>query len=911
MRIQRISAARIGRIHSLDTGSDPLPGLVVFLGPNESGKSSLFHLLSSALYGFSPASRDRNPLSPWSGDPIEARLTIRLDDGETLEVHRRLLSSGWGRLTRGDRESELGNRPLDFVEHVPRGLYAQVYALALADLAGLRNESWDAVQDRLVESMGAGDLRPVRVVAEELEAEAEALWRPDRRGRPLVRRLQEEVRELRERRREAAERDAVARERARGLSALEGELEEVRRRRQEVREEEERLAGLVPLRRQLGRIEELVTAAGDRAELEGLPTDPVTRLADLQSEVEALRARSAALEAAAEGPRRRLEAFGELQGAVLEREEEVGEAVEAARRMRDDRERMRDLALVTRKLVKEVAPAAVALFAAPLTPEEAEEIRTFDVDDLRGRLAQAHRARSIRQAREEAARAAAGEEDEDGREEGGQGPQGRLLPIPWWSLLVAALALTALGLIGNRPLLFVGAAAALAGAAVLFWGERASRRSLSQGRTRILEEARRGISAARKAEEEAIHQARDPLRFLPVRPEILMDPEPEVADRLEVLQNVLGRYHERAREVLELRERVTTRAVRLRRLMEELGMDTRARGESWTRLQDALLKAREARDGSRGAREALEGVEAARTEVEGALSGAEARLSSLRSLLEDLGGGNVNQGVARAEERLRALRSATELREELERAHPDLEDRIEEIRRLEAEGARWIREGSPPEGPRLEGERLQARAEELSGQLAELREEIRQLERAETVERIDGAIHERMHRLEAALRDRDRKLLLARLVREAERRFREEHQPDLLRRASEHLEAITGGRYHRLLLGEDGPRTVFVRGGGSAYPLRVEHPLSTGTREQVYLSLRLAILDHLDEGHERLPVFLDETLVNWDRPRRERALDRLASLSSRRQFFIFTCHEEMARSLEGRGARVLGLEPGG
>lgn len=905
MKIERIQDGRIGRVQGLDTGPEPLPGLVVLFGPNESGKSSVFQLLCSALYGFSPAARDRNPLSPWSGDPIEVRLALRTDAGELVEVHRRLLSSGWGRFTSGDREAELGNRPLDLLDHVPRALYTQLYALTLSDLAGLRGESWDAVQDRLVEAMGARDLRPVRVVAEELEAEAEGLWRPDRRGRPLVRRLQEEIRELRERRTEAMERDVVARERARTVAALEVELEEVRQQRQELREREERLSMLVPLRRQLIRIDELRRTAGDTSDLEGIPADPVTRLADLQAEVEALRARARALEIAAEGPRRRIEAFGQVQSAVLERESEVEAAVETARRMRDDRERMRDVALTARKLLHEVAPATAALFAAPLTADEAEAVRSFDLDDLRSRLAQAQRARSIRQAREEAATAAMEEEPADGP------AGGQLLPIPWWSLVVGALALLGLGWFGDRPVLFIGAGAALAGAAVLFWGEQASRRSMHQGKVRLLEEARRGISAARKAEEEGIHQARDPLRFLPVRPEILMDPLPEVADRMEVLQAVLVRYQGRVDEALVLRARVTARAVELRKLMRLIGLSDGEPGEAWSRLQEALLRAREARDGSRGAGEALEGVEAARADVAAALEGAEVRQAELRARLQALGKGDVGTGVTRAEERLRSLRSATELQEELERTHPDLADRIAELREVEASGEQWIHEGTLPEGLRLEAEALQERAEELSGRTAELREEIRHLERAETVERIDGAIQERMHRADAAARDRDRKLLLARLVKEAERRFREEHQPDLLRRASEHLDGITGGRYHRLLLGDPDPRTVFVRGGGAGYPQKVESPLSTGTREQVYLSLRLAILDHLDEGHERLPVFLDEALVNWDRTRRERGLDRIAALATRRQFFLFTCHEEMAGEMEARGARVLSLEPGG
>jgi len=159
------------------------------------------------------------------------------------------------------------------------------------------------------------------------------------------------------------------------------------------------------------------------------------------------------------------------------------------------------------------------------------------------------------------------------------------------------------------------------------------------------------------------------------------------------------------------------------------------------------------------------------------------------------------------------------------------------------------------------------------------------------------------------VRERDRKWVLAQLVREADRRFREEHQPDLIRRASEHLHHLTGGRYSRLLVDESREDGLFhLMGPGIPAPIPLAPPVSTGTLEQAYLSLRLAIVDHLDHGSERLPLFLDEVFANWDRERRDRGLDVIADLSSSRQLFIFTCHPAMAERLECRGARVLRLE---
>ena len=158
------------------------------------------------------------------------------------------------------------------------------------------------------------------------------------------------------------------------------------------------------------------------------------------------------------------------------------------------------------------------------------------------------------------------------------------------------------------------------------------------------------------------------------------------------------------------------------------------------------------------------------------------------------------------------------------------------------------------------------------------------------------------------MRQRDRAWLVAQLLREADRRFREEHQPDLLRRASVYLERLTGGRYTRILVDELGEGDLFrLVGPGLPQPVPLARPISTGTLEQAYLSLRLAIVDHLDRERERLPLFIDEALVNWDPTRRDRGLDVLAELSESRQLFAFTCHPELAARLESRGARVLRL----
>ena len=286
MRFESIQVARYGCLADVTTGESPLPSIVVILGPNESGKSTLFDFLTTILYGFRPATRDRHPFTPWTGGNPEGWARLRMDDDTVREIHRRLLSTARARLTVDGRDESIDNRPVPGAGHVGRIVFRQVYALTLSELAGLERESWELVQDRLVGAMAAPDLRSARVVADELEGEAARLWRPDQRGRPRARILQGRLRALNEQRREVLERDGMLREKVAGMAAAAAELEVLREERARERERRRtmayRLNRLLPVRRTLKRIEELRRDAGRVEELAGLSADPLARLEELR-----------------------------------------------------------------------------------------------------------------------------------------------------------------------------------------------------------------------------------------------------------------------------------------------------------------------------------------------------------------------------------------------------------------------------------------------------------------------------------------------------------------------------------------------------------------------------------------------------------------------------------------------------
>jgi hypothetical protein len=86
--------------------------------------------------------------------------------------------------------------------------------------------------------------------------------------------------------------------------------------------------------------------------------------------------------------------------------------------------------------------------------------------------------------------------------------------------------------------------------------------------------------------------------------------------------------------------------------------------------------------------------------------------------------------------------------------------------------------------------------------------------------------------------------------------------------------------------------------------------LSTGTREQVSVLVRLAFAELLaDRGHQ-LPVILDDALVYSDDDRRERMFEALAAAAQRHQVIVLTCQQSFAAGLvERHGATAHVMRP--
>jgi uncharacterized protein YhaN len=399
-------------------------------------------------------------------------------------------------------------------------------------------------------------------------------------------------------------------------------------------------------------------------------------------------------------------------------------------------------------------------------------------------------------------------------------------------------------------------------------------------------------------------------------------PSTHLVPSFERLQQGVRQRHDRQSELTGLRTKEAALTDEVGRLARDCGLtapdDTLASAHLLASTATEMRKRRATLERTTEERARLERQE---ERERAALERLRAERAALDERLAGIGDGDVEEGLRRFRTRTEAAAGAARLRQDLVAEHPDLEALKARIGEAEAKGEDWTLDTTPSEEPGDALARRRARIQELDDHVealiertASLDAEIDQLSGGETLDRVDGesaVLEEDVRRLE---RERDRRYVLASLVREAERRFREEHQPELARRAGEYLATITDGRYARVLLNESagavkGEVSFKVRGSGSNAPVPVAAPLSTATREQVYLALRLAAVDHLDREGERLPLFLDEALVNWDPSRRDRGLSLIARLATQRQVFVFTAHPDVAARLGGMGARIVRLEP--
>ena len=857
MRFRRLHAHVFGPLR--DRVFELPPETALVFGPNESGKSSFRLALETILYGFDPAERESHPLVCWEGGAagdlrIEAEL--ERDTGPPFRVERELLARG--RLRIAERSAPFegprqGNLALSCTNEMPREVFRCVYSLELAELAALEDKARSHVDELLLPQLAALGLRPIGELRAELANAHRSLWRPDRKAKNVValessRRLEE----LRNDARTAAAQERDLRDARREQAALEARVVALR-------EERDRLTRALddaPLRRGLAELERRRRGLGAPIDLSALGVLPLVDPEALGGEIAQLEQESSEPVARlARAPEVLSEPECAIQGALVE----IDAALAGLPAQRAERERFAELKERMASLEDAVRRELASVLARDPGDVEIEAARAVPCEALRA--AQSTWAAACEQ---------------DARWSASRAPRAWLLA----SAAAIAVGLAALLLEPHLAELPRGVAVGALALALLC----------------LLAALLLPRRATPAPELGGLLAALAPPAPLLASPSELS----RLIERIDRVQSTSAELHACEHTAQALEQSLRAREAGWQALCRRLGLDDAGDGEA----RSARLAAARGQLIARVKRVEEDHAERQRaqerlTAIGPQLDRKRKHANLLAALLREAEPGAATLELAfaavmgRISDAEFVRQRESELRREPRYAEFARDPRV--LAEIEPADADW----RPEVIAQREGERTRAN-EELERAVARLGEIRTQLagdpgsRQARVADEIRGVEEE----LAAVLRERDRLALLESIVNRAEREFRDEHQPDVLRRASVYLGRVTGGRWRRIDREEGANGRLLVTGGSRGESVPAEPPVSRGTLDQIFLCLRLGLLDHLDEGRERLPLILDDALLRTDDARRHEVYGLLAEASRRRQILLLTCQEWIAAEAE-------------
>ena len=164
-----------------------------------------------------------------------------------------------------------------------------------------------------------------------------------------------------------------------------------------------------------------------------------------------------------------------------------------------------------------------------------------------------------------------------------------------------------------------------------------------------------------------------------------------------------------------------------------------------------------------------------------------------------------------------------------------------------------------------------------------------QLENLSKIEEENFALKEELKNLQ---KNNESIELVKILLEKAYEKMKNNVSPIFTEKLSKNISKITNGKYSKIYFNDEQGLTVELDNGNYVLADR----LSIGTIDQLYLSLRLAMLDELST--EKVPIILDEAFAYFDNERLTNLLKYMLNEYSDRQIIIFTCTKREKECLE-------------
>jgi uncharacterized protein YhaN len=877
MKLNNIHIEAFGQLEDADLDFSS-SNIVVIQGQNEAGKSTLFNLLQSMLYGFYPASAESFPYRPWHADKYpEYSAELTLDNGREIQVYRKLMTSPTAQWTEGGKSHSLRNKNLPFVKHVTRDLYRSLYAITQANIRSIEEEERSEIEDRLLGSLSSDAIRSSREVAEELKDEAYGLWRPDRRGKPMVQKLRQQLRETRERKKEAEEIERQLHQNIVRLENVKEKIDQLQRETDELNAAIRKAESLLPARRKIEHVEKLENQIPDLEAVKRLPVELGGQFQRCLDDKANADKRLKSLEAELQEQKKLMERFTSYDQNILGKADTLEKWIRIVYSHLEEKKDLQDKESRFEKLHDEINEIAGRTLSDPWQEEYGQTLENMDLIGLKRNIDE------FQHLDEDARHLQATELTDTADAIRG------IPPMLHRIMISAGIILSLGGMILSVPIVFAGGLPlVILGSACLAFNLYLNRQK-SAVKSRKVEK----IEEIDTRKSRNIRAIKNMLASLPVNITRLTPPDTSLLKDLQQLQSLLKERNKLGEELKGEKSDWELANEELKDLCMGLG-EPDPGIEAVNRLGEKLKEARDHRNESRQASRRIQQIEREKQEFVEILESREEKLEEMRNAMADAVGERLPDGQAlmAAEKLQEKADDIRRIEKQLIEDHGDIAELHKQIYEAESSGAmEAMLNEIEVESARRKTRENQERLNELSGEKASLETRIEAAQDHDSAGELEGEMDWIREQIEDACRKHDRLMLMRGILLEADRRFREKHQPDVLKRASKYLNTITGGRYKSLTImetpeGEE--KLTIVEASGGHHP--VAFPLSGGTLDQIYLSFRLAVIEHLDQNAETLPLVMDEVLINWDVERFERGQEIIADVAENHQVFLLTCH---------------------
>ena len=130
-------------------------------------------------------------------------------------------------------------------------------------------------------------------------------------------------------------------------------------------------------------------------------------------------------------------------------------------------------------------------------------------------------------------------------------------------------------------------------------------------------------------------------------------------------------------------------------------------------------------------------------------------------------------------------------------------------------------------------------------------------------------------------------------------KYKNERLPKVLQFASKFFTELSRQRYNHIFVDNEKDELFVTSEDGVTFS---PNELSQATQEQLYISLRLALIQSLDQ---ELPIIIDDGFVNFDHYRLNNMINLLKRIRENQQIIIFTCHKGLTDSMIGESIYML------